>query len=95
MKRFVVGRVLWLAMVATVTVIGLRWPVAFWLLVLSACLYLVFGRGANIELRMGVGHCEGGRRLYAAVVWKRPATAAGGGAVVDSEFDAVKAEERV
>lgn len=95
MKRFVVGTVLWLAIVAAVTVVGLRWPVVFWLLVLSACLYLVFGRRADIELRMGVGHCERERRLYAAVVWKRPAKAKSENAVVDSEFNAVKVEERV
>ncbi|HEX5481848.1 MAG TPA: hypothetical protein VFZ08_04405 [Terriglobia bacterium] len=95
MKRFVIGTALWLGIVAVVSMIALHWPAVFWLVVLSACLYLVLGRRANVELRMGVGHCERERRLYAAVVWKRPAKAESENAVVDSEFDPVKVEERV
>ncbi|MDE3179469.1 MAG: hypothetical protein KGM47_07380 [Acidobacteriota bacterium] len=93
MKRFVIGTALWVAFVAAVTVLGLRWPAVFWLLVLSACLYLIFGRRSNVEFRMGVSHCERERRLYAAVVWKRGAQA--NSEVADPEFDGMKVEERI
>jgi hypothetical protein len=95
MKRFVVGTALWLAIVAAVAVIALDWPIVFWLVALSACLYLVLGHRADIELCMDVGRGEGDRRLYAAVVWKRGAKVKSEAAVEDSEFDAVKVEDRV
>lgn len=93
MKRFVIGSALWLAIVAAVWVIVPRWPVVFWLVMLSACLYLVFGRRAEVELRMGVGDGEHERRLYAAVVWRRPGK--GKSEVADPEFDGMKVEDRV
>lgn len=73
MKRVIVGSLLWLAVVAVLTVIGLRWPVAFWLLALSVCLYLIFGRRAAIEFRLGVGTRRSQKRLYAVITWQRPA----------------------
>jgi hypothetical protein len=93
MKRFVVGTALWVAIVAAVAVVALHWPVVFWLLMLSACLYLVFGRGANIELRMGVGNGKRERRLYAAVVWRQSAKAKS--EVTDPKLDGMKVEDRV
>lgn len=73
MKRRIVGVVLWLAVVGTIAVIALRWPVVFWLLALSVCLYLIFGRRAELELRFGVGTRRLQKRLYAAVIWQRHA----------------------
>lgn len=93
MKKFVIGTSLWLGIVAAVAVVALHWPVVFWLLVLSACLYLVFGHRADIELRMGVGNGERERRLYAAVVWRRPAKVKS--EVADPDFDGMKVEDRV
>lgn len=95
MKRFAIGTALWLAIVGAVVVIALRWPAMFWLLVLSASLYLVFGRKANIDLRVGVANDERERRWYAAVVWKRAAHAKSETAIDDSKFDVEKLEDRV
>ncbi|HEV2416467.1 MAG TPA: hypothetical protein VGX94_01550 [Terriglobia bacterium] len=91
MKRFAIGTALWLGIVGAVVVIALRWPVVFWLVVLIACVYLVFGWRTSIDLRIGAGNGERERRLYAVVVWKRK----GKSDSLDSEVDGMKLEDRV
>lgn len=95
MKRLIVGSLLWLAVVAVLTVIGLRWPVVFWLLTLSVCLYLIFGRRAAIEFRFGVGTRRSQKRLYAAIVWQRPAKEASGPEVERVECEDLNVEEPI
>jgi hypothetical protein len=43
----------------------------FWLLVLALCLYLLFGRKVELELRVGLGGYGTERKVYGALVWKR------------------------
>lgn len=71
MKKLLISTLLWLVVVAIAAVIVLRWPVVFWLLALSVGLYLIFGRRAEIEFRVGVGTQRTERRLYAAINWQR------------------------
>lgn len=93
MKTLIVGTALILVVVVALIVIDLRGPALFWLLVLSGCLYLAFGRRAEIEFRAGVGQGGDERRLYAALVWKHARKAVK--EAKDSSIEPVSAEERV
>ncbi|MHB8412540.1 MAG: hypothetical protein ACYDDI_11430 [Candidatus Acidiferrales bacterium] len=70
MRRFLVGTSLCLGIVLVALVIAARWPVVFWLLVLSVLLYLAAGRRVDIDVRLGTTRNAGEKRLYAAAVWK-------------------------
>jgi len=93
MKRFIIGTALILVVVVALIVTGLCCPALCWLLVLSGCLYLAFGRKADIEFRAGVGQGGDERRLYAALVWKHAGKAVK--EAEDSSIEPVSAEERV
>lgn len=93
MKRFIVVMALGLVFVIVALVIALQWPVVFWLLVLSACLYFAFGRRAEVEFRLGVGGDSSERRFYTAVVWKQAGKTAN--EAETSGLDTVKLEDRV
>ncbi|MGH9435654.1 MAG: hypothetical protein ACRD06_06610 [Terriglobia bacterium] len=94
MKRHIIGTVLWLVVVVIDAVIALHGSIVFWLLALSVCLYSVFGRRAELELRMGVGTRKSQRRLYAAVIWQRHSEGAGESQVEEVELEGVRVEER-
>lgn len=70
MRRFLAGTLLCLGIVLVALVIAARWPFVFWLLVLSALLYLAVGRGVDFDVRLGTTRNGGEKRLYAAAVWK-------------------------
>ena len=72
MKRALPGTLLCLEILVAFMALGLRWPDLFWLLVVSLCLYLLFGRRAEVEARLGISGGEG-RRVYGALVWRRRA----------------------
>ncbi|MHB8640717.1 MAG: hypothetical protein ACYDBL_13085 [Candidatus Acidiferrales bacterium] len=70
MRRFLVGTLLSLGIVLVALIIAARWPVVFWLLVLSVLVYLAAGRRVDIDVRLGTTRNGGEKRLYAAAVWK-------------------------
>ena len=73
MKRVLLGSLSCLVVVVALLALASRWATVFWLLVLAICLYLLFGRKVELELRVGVGGDGLERRGYAALVWKRGA----------------------
>ena len=75
MKRVLLGSLSCLVVVVALLALAARWATVFWLLVLAICLYLLFGRKVELELRVGLGGDRLERRVYAAVVWKRGAAA--------------------
>jgi hypothetical protein len=75
MKRLVVGSLSCLVVVVALLALASRWATLFWLLVLGLCLYLLFGRKVELEMRVGLGGDGEERRAYAALVWKRGAAA--------------------
>jgi hypothetical protein len=75
MKRFLLGTLLCLVVVVGLLALASRWATVLWLLVLAICLYLLFGRKVELELRVGLGGDGLARRVYAALVWKRGAAA--------------------
>jgi hypothetical protein len=70
MKRFFLGTFVSIVAVMGFAMLAARWPAIFWLPVVSVTLYLLFGRRADVEFRIGVGGADE-RQLYGAVVWKR------------------------
>ena len=70
MKRIVLGTFSCLVIVISLLALASRWPALFWLSVLSVGLYLLFGRKAEVELRLGIGGGEE-RQVYGALVWRR------------------------
>lgn len=70
MKRVLCGTFACLVILVGLVVLAARWAALFWLLILSAGVYLLFGREVEVEFRLGV---EGGeeRRLYGALIRKR------------------------
>ena len=75
MKRVLLGTLLCLVIVVALLALASRWATLFWLLVLAMCLYLLFGRKVERELRVGVGGDGVERRVYVALIWKRGAAA--------------------
>jgi len=75
MKRVLLGTLSCLVVVVALVVLASRWAPLFWLLVLALCLYLLFGRKVELELRVGLGGDGVERRVYGALVWKRGAAA--------------------
>jgi uncharacterized protein (DUF58 family) len=75
MKRVLLGTLSCLVIVVALLALASRWATLFWLLVLGLCLYLLFGRKVQLELRVGVGGDGVERRVYLALVWKRGAGA--------------------
>jgi hypothetical protein len=75
MKRVLLGTLSCLVVVVGLLALASRWATLFWLLMLAICLYLLFGRKVELELRVGVGGNGVERRLYGALVWKRGAAA--------------------
>ena len=76
MKRVLLGTLLCVVVVVGLLALASRWATVFWLLVLAICLYLLFGRKVELELRVGLGGDGLARRVYAALVWKRGGAAA-------------------
>ena len=70
MRRFLAGTLLCLGIVLVALVIAARWPFMFWLLVLSALLYLAAGRGVDFDVRLGTTRNGAEKRLYAAAAWR-------------------------
>ncbi len=75
MKRVLLGALSCLVIVVALLALASRCATVFWLLVLAICLYLLFGRKVELELQVGLGGDGLERRFYAALVWKRGATA--------------------
>ena len=75
MKRVLLGTLSCLVVVVALLALASRWATLFWLLVLAICLYLLFGRKVELELRVGLGGDGTERRVYGALVWKRGARA--------------------
>ena len=75
MKHVLLGTLSCLVVVVALLVLASGWAPLFWLLVLAICLYLLFGRKVELELRVGVGGDGVEKRVYAALVWKRGAAA--------------------
>jgi hypothetical protein len=75
MKHVLVGTLSCLVVVVALLVLASRWATLFWLLMLAICLYLLFGRKVELELRVGLGSDGVERRLYGALIWKRGAAA--------------------
>ena len=75
MKHVLLGTLSCLVVVVALLVLASGWAPLFWLLVLAICLYLLFGRKVELELRVGVAGDGVERRVYAALVWKRGAAA--------------------
>jgi hypothetical protein len=75
MKRVLLGTLSCLVVFVGLLALASRWAMLFWLLVLGLCLYLLFGRKVELELRVGGGGDGVERRVYAALVWKRGAAA--------------------
>jgi len=75
MRRLLLGTLSCLVVVVGLLALASRWATVFWLLVLAICLYLLFGRKVELELRVGLGGGGLERRIYAALVWKRGAAA--------------------
>jgi len=73
-KRIVLGTSSCLVIVISLLALASRWAALFWLLVLGAGLYFLFGRKVEVEFRLGIGGGEE-RRVYGALVWKRRAGA--------------------
>jgi len=73
MKRVLVGTLLCLLIAIALLTLASRSAALFWLLVLSICLYLLFGRKVELEVRLGVGGSGEERRVYGALIWKRRA----------------------
>ena len=71
MRRLLLGTLSCLVVVVGLLALASRWATVFWLLVLAICLYLLFGRMVELELRVGLGGDGLERRVYAALVWKR------------------------
>jgi hypothetical protein len=75
MKRVLVGTLSCLVVVVAVLVLASRWAPLFWVLALALGLYLLVGRKAELEVRVGLGGDGSERRVYGALVWKRGAAA--------------------
>ena len=75
MKHVLLGSLSCLVIVLALLALASRWATPFWLLVLAMCLYLLFGRKVELELRVGVGGDGVERRVYVALIWKRGAAA--------------------
>jgi hypothetical protein len=75
MKRVLVGTLSCLVVGVAVLVLASRWAPLFWVLALALGLYLLFGRKAELEVRVGLGGDGVERRVYTALVWKRRAAA--------------------
>lgn len=73
MKRVLVGTMSCLVILIALLALASRWTGLFWLVVLSICLYLLFGRKVELEVRLGVGGGGEERRVYGALIWKRRA----------------------
>ncbi len=71
MKRVLLGTLSCLVVVVALLALASRWAALFWLLVLAICLYFLFGRKVELELRVGLGGDGVERRVYGALVWKR------------------------
>jgi hypothetical protein len=71
-KRVVLGTLLCLLILIALLVLASRWPALFWLLVITFCLYMLLGRKAEVEVKLGIGGGDE-RQIYAALVWKRRA----------------------
>ena len=71
MKCLLVGTLTCLVLVVALLPLASRLATLFWLLVLAICVYLLFGRKVELELRVGVGGEGVERRVYAGLVWKR------------------------
>ena len=69
MKRFLLGAFVSLVIATGFAVLAARWPALFWVLVVGMGFYVLFGRKADVEFRIGVGGAEE-RRLYGTLVWK-------------------------
>ena len=69
MKRFLLGTFACLAIGLAFVVLDARWPALFWMMVVSMGLFLLFGRKADVEFRIGLGGGEE-RCLYGALVWR-------------------------
>ena len=75
MKRVLLGSLSCLVVAVALLALASRWATVFWLLVLALCLYLLFGRKVELELRVGLDGDGLERRVYAALVWKPGAAA--------------------
>jgi len=71
MKRILLGTLSCLVIVVALLALASRCATVFWVLVLAICLYLLFGRKVELELRVGLSGDGRERRVYAALVWKR------------------------
>jgi len=75
MKRLLLGILSCFVVVVALLALASHWSPLFWLLVLAICLYLLFGRKVELELRVGLSGDGLERRVYAALIWKREAAA--------------------
>jgi hypothetical protein len=66
-KRILLATFACLVICLAFAMLAARWLALFWLMVVSLGLYLLFGRKANVEFRVGLGGTEE-RRLYGALV---------------------------
>jgi hypothetical protein len=71
MKRVLLGTLSCLVLVVALLALAARWTTLFWLVLVALCLYLLFGRKVDLELRIGVAADGVERRVYGALVWKR------------------------
>lgn len=69
MRRFVLGVFVSLVIAAGFALMAARWPALFWVLMVGMGFYVLFGRKADVEFRIGIGAAEE-RRLYVALVWR-------------------------
>ena len=69
MKRFLLGVFVSLVIATGSAMMTARCPALFWVLVVGMGFYVLIGRKADVEFRIGVGGAEE-RRLYGALVWK-------------------------
>jgi hypothetical protein len=76
MKTVLLGTLSCLVVVVALLVVASRWATLFWLSVLAICLYLLFRRKVELELRVAVGGDGAEKRVYAALVRKRGTAAA-------------------
>ncbi len=58
-----------LVAVTVFATLAARWPALFWVLIVGVGFYVLFGRKADVEFRIGLGGAEE-RRLYGALVWR-------------------------
>jgi len=90
-KRVLLGTFLCLLILVAVLALASRWPALFWLLVICFCLYMLLGRKAEVEVKLGIGGGDE-RRIYAALTWKRRAgVGESAGANESSGLEAVSA----